>query len=63
MWANNKYGLGGGTRAIDRHGVQHFVQQLQGAMQVHLDPAGRFFDGLAWVVRSPALDEAQAQDA
>lgn len=52
-----------GLRVSDGHGVENFVQQLQGAVQVDLDPAGRLFDALPWVVRAPALHKAHAQDA
>lgn len=52
-----------GLRVSDGHGVEHLVQQLQGAVQVDLDPAGRLFNALPWVVRAPALHKAHAQDA
>lgn len=45
------------------HGVQDFVQELQGSVQVDLDPAWRFLDALARVIGPPALDEAHPQDA
>lgn len=50
-------------RVRDGHGVQHLIQQLQSAVEVDLDPAGRLLDALPRVVRPPALDEAHAQDA
>lgn len=52
-------GLGVG----DGHGVQHLVQQLQGPVQVDLDPARRLLDALPGVVGPPALHEAHPQDA
>lgn len=50
-------------RPIYGHGVQHLVQQLQRPVQVHFNPARRLLDGLSRVVRAPALDEAEAEDA
>lgn len=47
----------------DGHGVQDLVQELQGSVQVDLDPAGGLLDALAGVVRPPALDEAHPEDA
>lgn len=44
-------------------GVQDVVEQLQGAVQVHLDPAGRAGDAGPGVVGPPALDEAQPNEA
>lgn len=52
-----------GLRVGDGHGVKHLIQQLQGTMQVDLDPAGCLLDTLPWVVGAPAFDEAHAQDA
>lgn len=43
--------------------MQHLVQQLQGAVQVDLDPARRLLDALPRVVGPPALDKAHPQDA
>jgi hypothetical protein len=43
--------------------VQDFVEKLKRTMEMDLDPARRVFDGLARVVWTPALDEAQAEDA
>lgn len=51
------------SRPIDRHLMQHLVQQLQGPVQMHLDPAGRFFDRLSGIVGAPTLHERQSQDA
>lgn len=48
---------------VNGHGVEHFVQQLQSPVQMHFDPAGSFFYGLAPIVRSPALHKGQPQNA
>ena len=47
----------------DGHGVQHLVQQLQGPVQVDLDPARGLLDALPWVVGAPALYKAHPEDA
>lgn len=39
------------------------IQQLQRAVQMHLDPTRRVFDALPRVVRPPPLHEAQPEDA
>ena len=52
-----------GLWVSDGHGVLHLVQQLQGPVQVDLDPARGLLDALPGVVGPPALDEAHAQDA
>lgn len=51
------------TRSIDGHFVQHLIEKLQGAMQVHFHPARRVLYRLPRVVRTPALDETQPQNA
>ncbi len=51
------------SRVCQWHSVQHLVQQLQRPVQMHLHPAGGVLDALPGVVRTPALHEAQAQDA
>lgn len=45
------------------HGVQHLVQQLQGPVQVDLDPAWGLLDALPRVIGAPAFHKAHAQDA
>ncbi len=40
-------------------GMEQLVRQLQGPMELDLDPAWGFLDGLPVVVRAPALDEGQ----
>lgn len=52
-----------GSGAINGHGMQHLIEQLQCTMQMHLNPAGRLLDRLSRVIRSPALDKAQSQYA
>lgn len=51
------------SRVCQWHSVQHLVQQLQRTVQMHLHPAGGVLDALPRIVRTPALHEAQAQDA
>lgn len=45
------------------HGVQHLIQELQGPVQVDLDPAWCLLNALPWVIGTPAFHEAHAQDA
>lgn len=52
-----------GGRVSQGHRVQDFIQELQGTVQVDLNPAGRVLDALPGVVRPPALHKAQPQDA
>jgi len=59
QWLTVDSGLCSGS--IDGHGMQHLVEQLEGTMQMHLDPAGRLLDWLSWIIRSPSLDKAQSQ--
>lgn len=44
--------------SIDGHVVQDLVEELKCTMQVNLDPARGVFDRLAWIVGTPAFDEA-----
>jgi pantothenate synthetase len=43
--------------------VEDFVEELESAVEVNLDPTRRLLDGLARVVRAPSFDEAEPQDA
>lgn len=52
-----------GLGVCDGHGVEDLVQQLQGSVQVDLDPTRRLLDALPGVVGPPALHEAHPQDA
>ena len=64
VWAGgSRLRLVQGLRVGDGHGVQHLVQQLQGPVEVDLDPAGRLLDALSGVVWPPALHKAHPQDA
>ena len=40
--------------------VKDVVEQLKGAVQRDLHPAGRLLDALSAIVRAPPLDEAQS---
>jgi hypothetical protein len=44
---------------MNRHRVEHFVQQLEGPMEVYFYPTGGLFDALARVVGTPTLHERQ----
>ena len=44
-------------------GVEDLVKELEGTVEVDLDPARRLLDRLSVVVRAPPLDEAQPEDA
>lgn len=61
--ANRDIGLLESAWSIDGHRVQHLVEQLQRSVQVHLDPARCVLDRVARIVGTPALDEAQTQNA
>lgn len=52
-----------GSGSIDGHSMQHLVEQLQCTMQMHFYPAGRLFNGLTRIIRSPALHKAKPQYA
>lgn len=43
--------------------MEDLIQELQGSVQVDFNPAGSVLDALAGVVRAPALDEAEPEDA
>ena len=48
---------------LSGHVVEDVVQELECAVELDLHPAGRLLDALPAVVRSPALDKAEAEDA
>ena len=45
------------------HGIEDIVEELECSVELYLHPAGRLLDALSAVVRSPALDEAEPEDA
>lgn len=52
-----------GAWPIDGHCVQNLVEQLQSSMQMNFDPARCVLDGVARIIRTPALDKAQPENA
>lgn len=43
--------------------VKHLVEQLQSSVKVNFNPTRRLFDGLSWVVWSPAFYKRKSQNA
>ena len=52
-----------GLRVGDGHGVQDLVEELEGAVEVDLDPTRRLLNALPGVIGAPTFDEAHAEDA
>ena len=52
-----------GVRLHERHGMKHLVKELEGSMEMDLDPARGLLDALSGVIRAPPFDEAHTQDA
>ena len=42
---------------------EDLIQNLKGSVELNLDPAWSLLDGLPVVVRAPALDERQPENA
>ena len=61
--AGGRPGGGSWPGLHQRHRLEDFIEQLQRPMQLDLDPARRFLDGRARVVRPPALHKAHLQHA
>ena len=51
-------------RSLRWQGMEEdLIQNLKGSVELNLDPARSLLDGLPVVVRAPALDEGQPENA
>ena len=63
-WAGKHDGLLALGRSLRWQGMEEdLIQNLKGSVELNLDPAWSLLDGLPVVVRAPALDERQPENA